>query len=180
MPSAQQEKRSMTSIAIRMADPGDPAMRSLVSALDDYLAGLYPAESNHGLSLAALQANDVRFIAAELDGRPVGCAALRLDLAYGEVKRMFVLPETRGAGIGRAMLAHLEVLARAQGLPCLRLETGVAQPEAIELYRAAGFRRISPFSPYRPDPLSIFMEKALERSAAAGVEPRLAWSGSAP
>lgn len=170
----------MTSIDIRIADPGEPALRLLVSALDDYLAGLYPAESNHGLSLTALQADDVQFVTAGLDGRPVGCAALRLDSAYGEVKRMFVLPETRGAGIGRALLAHLEMLARARGLPCLRLETGVAQPEAIALYEASGFRRIAPFSPYRPDPLSIFMEKALEQSAAARAEPRLERSGSAP
>jgi putative acetyltransferase len=180
MPSAQQNERSMTSIDIRIADPGDPAVRPLVSALDDYLAGLYPAESNHGLSLTALQADDVHFVAAEVGGRPVGCAALRIDAAYGEVKRMFVQPETRGTGIGRALLAHLEALALARGLPCLRLETGVAQPEAVGLYEAAGFRRISPFPPYRPDPLSIFMEKPLERSTATRVEPRLERSGSLP
>ena len=170
----------MTSIDIRVADLSDPAVRSLVSDLDGYLAGLYPAESNHGLPLSALQADDVRFVTAELEGRPVGCAALRLDTAYGEVKRMFVLPETRGAGIGRALLTHLERLALAEGLPCLRLETGVAQPEALGLYEAAGFFRISPFPPYRPDPLSVFMEKALAPGAAVGVEPRLERSGSWP
>lgn len=170
----------MTSIDIRMADLRDSAVRSLVSALDGYLAGLYPAESNHGLSLTALQADDVRLVTAELEGGAVGCAAIRLDPAYGEVKRMFVLPEARGAGIGRALLAHLEGLARAQGLQCLRLETGVAQPEALGLYEAAGFVRISPFPPYRPDPLSVFMEKALERRTAARVGPRLERSGSLP
>ena len=117
----------MTATQIKTADPDDPAVRALISALDRYLAGLYPAESNHGLSLAALQADDVRLVVAELDGRLVGCAALRLDAAYGEVKRMFVLPETRGADIGRALLAHLEVLARAQGLPAPRDGSGATR-----------------------------------------------------
>lgn len=170
----------MASIDIQMADLGDSAVRTLVLALDAYLARLYPVESNHGLSSAGLHADDVRFVTAELDGRPVGCAALRLYPAYGEVKRMFVLPETRGGGIGRALLGHLEMLARRQGLPCLRLETGVAQPEAVGLYEAVGFRRISPYFPYRPDPLSIFMEKALDGSVEARVEPCLERSGRSP
>lgn len=168
----------MTVADIRMADLSDPAVCSLVSALDGYLAGLYPAESNHGLSLRGLQADNVRFVTARLEGRPVGCAALRLDAAFGEVKRMFVLPKARGGGIGRALLAHLETLARAHGLPCLRLETGVAQPEALALYEAAGFRWISPFPPYRPNPLSIFMEKALSCRSWAPIEPRLDRAGA--
>jgi putative acetyltransferase len=43
----------------------------------------------------------------------------------------------------------------------LRLETGIHQPEALGLYRAAGFVERGPFGPYRPDPLSVFMEKPL-------------------
>lgn len=156
----------MTSFEIKTADLGEPLVRALIKALDRYLAGLYPAESNHGLSLAALQSDDVRVVVAEVRGRPVGCAALRLDSAYGEVKRMFVVPEARGAGIGRALLAHLETLALANGLQCLRLETGVAQPEALGLYAASGYRRIASFPPYGPDPLSVFMEKALHGGAA--------------
>ncbi len=159
----------MSPFEIKTADLGEPAVHALIAALDRYLAGLYPAESNHGLSLAALQADDVRLVVAEVRGRPVGCAALRLDSAYGEVKRMFVLPEARGAGIGRALLAHLETLALAHGLPCLRLESGVAQPEALGLYAASGYRRIAPFPPYGPDPLSVFMEKALHGRAATPV-----------
>lgn len=47
------------------------------------------------------------------------------------------------------------------GLTAIRLETGISQPEAIGLYRKAGFVEIEAFAPYRPDPLSMFMEKAL-------------------
>jgi putative acetyltransferase len=43
----------------------------------------------------------------------------------------------------------------------LRLEMGGLQPEALSLYRSAGFVEIGPFGAYGPDPLSIFMEKEI-------------------
>jgi len=43
------------------------------------------------------------------------------------------------------------------------LGTGIRQPEALALYRSAGFREIEPFGDYLPDPLSLFMEKTLRR-----------------
>ncbi len=42
-----------------------------------------------------------------------------------------------------------------------RLETGRKQPEAIRLYKNLGYKERSPFGEYKPDPLSIFMEKEL-------------------
>jgi putative acetyltransferase len=71
------------------------------------------------------------------------------------------VPEARRRGIAHRLLAHLELLAAGDGRSLVRLETGIAQPEAIALYERSGFRRISPFPPYGPDPLSLFMEKAL-------------------
>ena len=56
---------------------------------------------------------------------------------------MFVLPEARGRGIGRALLAAIEQ-ALAGRVATLRLETGIKQLEAIRLYEAAGFRRRGP------------------------------------
>ena len=47
------------------------------------------------------------------------------------------------------------------GPGAIRLETGISQPEAIGLYRKAGFVEIEAFAPYKPDPLSLFMEKVL-------------------
>jgi hypothetical protein len=40
----------------------------------------------------------------------------------------------------------------------LRLETGISQPEALTLYRAAGYAERGPFGHYTADPLSLFME----------------------
>jgi putative acetyltransferase len=143
----------------------------MVKALDDYVAGLYPPESNHLLDIEALCAPDVRFFVARLDGEAVGCGALRLDPAgYGELKRMFVRPDARGRNVGRAILLRLEQEAGEAKLPCVRLETGTRQPEALGLYRSAGYREIPPFGGYRPDPLSVFMEKRIEQAGEQGVE----------
>lgn len=74
---------------------------------------------------------------------------------------MFVLPAARGLKLGARILRTLEDDARQRGLRCLRLETGIHQPEAIGLYRAAGFVERPPFGEYAPDPLSLFMGKPL-------------------
>ena len=40
----------------------------------------------------------------------------------------------------------------------IQLETGINQPEAINVYEKYGFIRINPFNNYKEDPLSIFFE----------------------
>lgn len=157
----------MADVVIAPGDVGASDVQALVAALDSYLGSLYPAESNHGLSLEALQAPDVRFVVAWLEGMAIGCGALRLAPGFAELKRMYVMPEARGGGVGRRLLAHLEGLAADAGRPLVRLETGIAQPEAIALYERSGYRRIAPFPPYAADPLSLFMEKSLSPGGLA-------------
>ena len=74
---------------------------------------------------------------------------------------MYLKPKARGGGIALAMLVRLLDWARAEGLPVARLETGNVSVGALKLYRRAGFKEIPAFPPYKPDPLSIFMERAL-------------------
>ncbi len=137
-------------------------MRALIAQLDAYLQALYPPDSNHLVPVDALRRADVVFLVARLGAEVVACGAL-LDQGgeYGELKRMYVRPDCRGAGVGRAILAALMAQARLRGLHVLRLETGIAQPEALALYERAGFRRRAHFGPYREDPLSLFMELEL-------------------
>ena len=59
------------------------------------------------------------------------------------------------------MLAELEAIARNARLPLLRLETGIHNAEALALYRKSGFAECEAFGDYKPDPLSVFMEKRL-------------------
>jgi len=72
---------------------------------------------------------------------------------------MYVRPQFRGMGLAKAMMTHLEEYARDRGIRIFRLETGIDQHEAIRLYERSGYRRISAFGVYQPDPLSLFFEK---------------------
>ena len=146
-------------IEIARADRAD-AM-ALMTALDAYLEGLYPAASNHLLSVAELLKPEFTFLLATLDGHAVGCGALRNCGDYGEIKRMYVKPEQRGKRFGVLILSKLEELAAQKNLHVLRLETGVAQPESLRLYERRGYQRIGAFGPYADDPLSLFYEKKL-------------------
>jgi putative acetyltransferase len=145
-----------------LENPDLPEIRALLATSDAYMAELYPAESNHLLDVASLQQSNVQFLVARLDGAAVGCGAVvKSSGNWAELKRMFVSPAARGQKLGRQLLQQLEALACASGASLLRLETGIKQPEALALYRRAGFVEIEPFASYLPDPLSLFMEKEL-------------------
>lgn len=148
-------------IAIRLEDPGAPDVIALIAALDAYQAALYPTESNHFLGLDELRRDNVRFFVARDGSRAVACGALRIYLKYGEIKRMYVHPSVRGLGLGARMLAMLEATARGERLTLVRLETGIAQREALALYRTRGYGERAAFGDYPPDPLSRYFEKAL-------------------
>lgn len=151
----------MINPVIRIENPDQPEIHALLSASDAYHAALYPAESNHLVDIASLQGAETTFLVARVDGAVRGIGAVMRQQGYAEIKRMFVDPRARGLKLGRRLLVALEDNARLAGMPSLRLETGIRQPEAIALYRAAGFREIGPFGNYRSDPNSLFMEKTL-------------------
>ena len=128
----------MSDVTLARESPHQADVGRLLAALDAYQSALYPAESNHFLDVDALAAPGVRFFVARRDGAALGCAALRIDPErYGELKRMYVTPEARGMSLGRRLLERVEAEARREGLECLRLETGIHQPEALGLYRSA-------------------------------------------
>ncbi|MGH2998986.1 MAG: GNAT family N-acetyltransferase, partial [Gaiellaceae bacterium] len=96
------------------------------------------------------------------DGRAVGCGGVaRFDETRGELKRMYVVPEHRGRGLGRRVLLELESEARRVGYRSLVLETGDRQPGALGLYVSAGYERIPCYPPYDSRALSLCFEKRL-------------------
>jgi putative acetyltransferase len=147
---------------IQPETPNQADVIAMLDKLDAYCGELYPAESNHLMDIDSLTGDDVVFLVARgADGRALGCGAYVHRGAYGEVKRMFVDPASRGLGVGGKLLAEIARRAQQAGLPSLMLETGIHQPEAIGLYERAGFVRRAPFGDYQPDPLSLFMERQL-------------------
>ena len=149
-------------VRIGIEDPRQPELLAMLADSDRFYGALYPAESNHLLDASTLAGPEVTFLVAHAPDRVAGFGAVvRHNSEFGEIKRMYVAPAMRGLKLGRSILVALEDRARADGLPCLRLETGVKQPEEIALYRSTGYQEIPPFGHYEPDPLSIFMEKRL-------------------
>jgi len=141
-------------------------LRELIGELDAVLGAAYEPHQRHGLSLDQLFEPHVRFFLARLDGAAVACGGVALFDDYAEVKRMYTRATVRGRGIAKAVLRRLEEEARVAGKTVLRLETGHFQPEAVGLYRRAGFISCGPFGHYARMPardieLSLFFEKPL-------------------
>jgi putative acetyltransferase len=152
----------VSEITLGIESPRQADVLRLIEALDAYQSGLYPPESNHFVDVEGLAAPGVRFFVVRRNGQALGCAGLRIDPAgWGELKRMFVAPEGRGLKLGRRLLERIEEEARREGLRSVRLETGIYQPEALGLYRSAGYVEREAFGDYVSDPLSVFMEKRL-------------------
>ncbi|MDQ4053918.1 MAG: bifunctional helix-turn-helix transcriptional regulator/GNAT family N-acetyltransferase [Actinomycetota bacterium] len=87
------------------------------------------------------------YLVATSDGRPVASGGV-LDLGDGvaEIKRMWVHPEWRGAGLGSRLLRDLEQLARRLGHVVVRLDTNGTLTEAIAMYERSGYRRIERYN----------------------------------
>jgi GNAT superfamily N-acetyltransferase len=89
-----------------------------------------------------------------------GGGVKRLDAHTAEIKRMYVVPEARGRGLGRVLLTALEDAARELGYKRARLDTGPGQPNARALYLSAGYDEIDD---YNGNPVASFWgEKVLE------------------
>jgi DNA-binding MarR family transcriptional regulator len=105
------------------------------------------------------------FVVALSDGDPVACGGLQTiapladGTSVGELKRMWVHDDWRGAGLGSRLLRRLEDEARKLGLAVARLDTNGALTEAIAMYERAGFR---PIDRYNDNPWAThFFEKHL-------------------
>ena len=128
----------------------DPRVVALLAAYEAELVTM-GVTLNHGSSGGTSPADFAeprgRFLLASLDESVVGCGGVRL-LAPGvaEVKRMYVDPAARGAGLARRLLAALEAAARDLGAGVVRLDTGRDMAPAVGLYRSSGYREIEDYN----------------------------------
>jgi GNAT superfamily N-acetyltransferase len=160
----------LDAVAVRAVAPDDEAARRLLDEFGAAIAALYP-----GWTPGAPPPTDPaefgppggRFLVAYRDGGPIGCGGLRrLDPHSGEIKRLYVAPAARGRGVARRLLDELEAAAREIGYHRVRLDTGAGQPDALALFRGAGYEEIED---YNGNPFAAhWLEKDLAGRAAGG------------
>jgi GNAT superfamily N-acetyltransferase len=141
-----------------------PDVRALTDAQQAEMRGRYDGEADIGPSrdAAMFVEPDGVFLVVRDGDRAVACGGIaRFDDARAELKRMYVLPELRGRGLGRRLLVELEAEARRLGYRGVVLETGDRQPEAVALYESSGYERIPCYPPYDSRALSLCFEKRL-------------------
>jgi GNAT superfamily N-acetyltransferase len=147
-------------------EPFDSAdVLALCTAQQAEMLDLYEGEGDIGPTREAsmfVEPDGVFLVIRDDDGRAVACGGIaRFDESRGELKRMYVVPELRGRGLGRRLLVELEAEARRLGYGAVLLETGDRQPEALGLYRSSGYERIPCYPPYDSRALSLCFEKRL-------------------
>jgi GNAT superfamily N-acetyltransferase len=117
-------------------------------------------------NIAKFQPPSECILLAIADDEPVGIVCMqRIGPTTAEVKRMYVRPEKRRAGLGRALLEHLIETAKADGYNSIRLDSPDFMTAAHALYRSSGFVDIGPYAESEiPDEYKaywVFMEKTL-------------------
>ena len=153
---------SRNGASIASESPLQDEIRVLIAELNTALLALTPAEFCTHMSVEQMAGAETTVFVARIDGRAVAIGALRCDAdGIGEVKRMYTRPEYQGRGIGGAILAEIEALAKREGLARLVLETGDRHPAAWRVYERGGFTRCGPVLGYPDTGWSVFYEKAL-------------------
>ncbi len=103
-----------------------------------------------------------RLLLATFEGQPAGCVALhKLAPEICEMKRLYVRPQFRGNGLGKALAERIINEARQIGYKNLRLDT--VEPvmrTAVAMYRTLGFREIAPYCE-NPIEGAVYMELRL-------------------
>ncbi len=102
-----------------------------------------------------------RLLLAEYAGQLAACVALhKLAPGISEMKRLYLRPQFRGKGLGRALAERIIAEARQIGYQHMRLDTvEPVMKDAVAMYRKLGFKEIAP---YRTNPVAGAMYMELE------------------
>lgn len=92
----------------------------------------------------------------------IGCGAFKAyDSQTVEIKRMYTLPEYRGRGVAKNIMAALEEWANEEKYSISILETGYLQKDAIALYTKIGYEVMENFGQYEGISTSVCMQKTI-------------------
>ena len=141
-------KQMMLTVAAGIFEPDHPAANFVnrhtvaLSDVDDFQRHYGPPR---GIFLVAVDGKTV-----------IGTGAIRpIDDETAELRRMWLLPEYHGQGIGYRLIQALLDFVRAAGYRRVRLSTSAVQVQAISFYERQGFY---PILRYRDTDDEVFME----------------------
>jgi DNA-binding MarR family transcriptional regulator/GNAT superfamily N-acetyltransferase len=136
-------------VDLRRVHPAEPAAAAAIRHYFRELDERFPTGFDPGGAKdeEAMAPGAGAFVVATSDGEPVACGGVHaLGPRTGEIKRMWVHPGWRGAGLGSRLLRHLEQVAAELGHTEVRLDTNGTLVEAIAMYDRAGYRRIDRYN----------------------------------
>ena len=139
-------------IELRQVDPASPDAQRCLRAYVAELNRRAPGRGFDPSKGATADPHEVRpprgaFVLAYLHGEAIGCGAVKHQPDnVTDIKRMWIAESSRGLGLGRQLLEHLERLGRDHGSTEAHLETSNVLPEAIALYRSSGYLEVAPFN----------------------------------
>ncbi|HVW19226.1 MAG TPA: GNAT family N-acetyltransferase [Solirubrobacteraceae bacterium] len=139
-------------MAFRAVPATQPPASTLIEAMYEEILGMYGHKGQREAKWlepipGGFDAPGGACLVGEDDGVALCVGGLR-DLGDGvcEIKRMYVVPEARGNGVARLLLAALEHVARDMGYARVRLDTGPDQPHARRLYERSGYVEIPDYN----------------------------------
>lgn len=132
---------------IRDWQPGDRtrAAELIRSVLEEYGLGCEPEGADQDVLQVeeAYWATGGEFWVVEAEGRIVGTAGY-YPISRGEnaveIRKMYLLPDVRGQGLGRYLLQALEQAIATRGFSQIWIETASVLAEAVKLYESSGYQ----------------------------------------
>jgi ribosomal protein S18 acetylase RimI-like enzyme len=151
---------------LRLAEPGEAAsvLAILLAAFAQYRGRLVPESGTFRETVATIarRLGEESCVVAERQGRILAALFYKNMGDHCYFSRLAVVPESRGEGLARRLIEHVEAAARAARLPAVALGVRIALPDNIAFFTKLGYREVGRethegFS----QPTSLRMEKRL-------------------
>ena len=158
--SAEGVLRDGGAVRFRALPYDDPVAQDLVEQVQQEYVARYGGRDEAVVDPAEFLPPQGLFLAAEVDGEPVGSGAWRaMGAGVAEIKRVYVAPGHRRRGLAQLIVAELERSAAQAGCRSVVLNSGARQPEALRLYEQLGYAPVTPYGVYACAPDAVFLGK---------------------
>jgi GNAT superfamily N-acetyltransferase len=149
-------------VEIRPLPYDHPDVQLLVEGLQRLYVELYGGRDESPIDRSEFELPRGTFAVAYEGAEPVAMGAWRLlPDGRAELKRMFVLPDSRGRGLSRQVLTWLEESAWGAGVVDMVIETNTVHAEAIRLYESVGYAPIPAYGHYADEPETVSLGRSL-------------------